>query len=521
MYSCMWMLTTESDALRQYAASRSSDAFAQLVALHADWVYAAAARLVRDRQLAEDVTQAVFLLLAQHPHKATGKSLTGWLFNVTRHCAAHALRAQSRRAAHERRAATMMHNTPPDDDQLWNDLSPTLERAVSRLRDADRRLILQRFYQNHSLAQIGQSLEISEDTARKRVNAAVEKLRALLKVTGVPAVALAALLAARIAPAAPAALKASLCAGAVAPSAATLSLAHGAARMILFSQTKTAAAVAAAALLLTGAGYLAIRSTFAQSPAAPPARLAAAPASAPKTAAAKPDLATPQGAYLAAMTALRQGDRAALYRCLTADPARTPLAIDAALAWNLAENHLFAAADKRFGPQASTPLRNGTVTIDMIGDLFASALGTAAVVKNPTPDSAELSIDVPPELLDHVPADWKSTIQKWSGRPMRFVKQGAEWKFDIDHSMQVTPDIAPTGKTPADDNRSITAMLIEIARGTDNVATDIADGKVPTVLIAGQQLTAVTDAAMERHALTHFDFHILPYGPESTPGAMP
>jgi RNA polymerase sigma factor (sigma-70 family) len=511
------MLMTESDALRHYADSRSSDAFAQLVALHADWVYAAAARLVRDRQLAEDVTQAVFLLLAEHPHKVAGKSLTGWLFNVTRHCAAHALRAESRRAAHERRAATMTPESPPDPDEVWNDLSPNLERAVSRLREADRQLVLLRFYQNHSLAQIGQSLNISEDTARKRVGAAVERLRSLLKVTGVPAVALTVLLAARTAPAAPIALKASLCAGAVAPSAATITLAHGAAKMILFSQAKFAAAVVTSAVLLTGVGFLVVRSSLAAapSPSAPPT---AAPPSAPAVAATKPDLSTPQAAYLSAMAALRQGDRAALYRCLTADPARAPLPIDAALSWNLALNHLFAAADKRFGPQASTPLRGGAVTIDMIGDLFASALGPAAVLKNPTPDTAELSIDVPPELLDRLPVDWKPTVQKWSGRPMRFVKQGDQWKFDIDHSMQVESDLAPAGKTTAENNQLITTMLEQIARGTDNVATDIADGKITTVLLAGQQSTAATDGATESHGLTHFDFHILPYAPES---AMP
>ena len=54
---------TDGELLQRYAAGRDAEVFAELVRRHGGMVHATASRLAREE--AEDVTQAVFLLLAQ------------------------------------------------------------------------------------------------------------------------------------------------------------------------------------------------------------------------------------------------------------------------------------------------------------------------------------------------------------------------------------------------------------------------------------------------------------------------
>src|SRR5438477_8959827 len=136
---------TDSELLAAYVGTRSCGAFEQLVRRHVNAVYAAALRQTRDRHLADDVTQAVFLVLARKAHTLRDAAmLPGWLFSTTRYAAQNARRAESRRRHHEHKAAAMAPTfsqpTQEADDRAG--IAAVLDAALAKLSAVDRNAII-------------------------------------------------------------------------------------------------------------------------------------------------------------------------------------------------------------------------------------------------------------------------------------------------------------------------------------------------------------------------------------------
>ena len=71
--------SADEQLLRRYSETGSEEAFSQLVYRHAGWVYHFCRRRLNDSHLAEDATQAVFLLLARKiPTMPPPAHLAGW-----------------------------------------------------------------------------------------------------------------------------------------------------------------------------------------------------------------------------------------------------------------------------------------------------------------------------------------------------------------------------------------------------------------------------------------------------------
>lgn len=241
--------------LRQYVETGSEEAFAALVAQHVNLVYSVALRHVAQPQLAEEITQAVFLVLARKARELRHeKALASWLFQTTRLTAKNFLRSELRRQRREQEAY-MQSVIEESSSELWQRLAPTLDAAVGGLGEKDRRAILLRYYEGRDLRQVGAALGASDAAAEKRVARALEKLRKLLLKQGVSSAAavLATAMSANAVQPAPAALAPAIAAmaigkGAVA-SSFTLELVNGALNTTKIAKAKTVITLTSAAAL--------------------------------------------------------------------------------------------------------------------------------------------------------------------------------------------------------------------------------------------------------------------------------
>ena len=121
---------TDQQLLRDYADAASEAAFAELVRRHLDLVYSAAVRMVCDSHLAEDVTQGVFVALAQNAAQLTERPvLSGWLHRTAQNLAAKAVRSDVRRRAREQEAAAMNDLLAAESEPMGTDRPASGRRA--------------------------------------------------------------------------------------------------------------------------------------------------------------------------------------------------------------------------------------------------------------------------------------------------------------------------------------------------------------------------------------------------------
>ena len=174
-----WQMTTDDmELVREYARQDSGEAFAALVSRHVNLVYSVALRQTGDAHLAEEITQAVFIVLARKAKSLGDKTiLSGWLCRTARNVSANALTIQRRRQRREQEAYMQSLLNEPTADERWRQIAPLLDAALARLGGKDHDAIVLRFFENKELKQVGAALGVSEDAAKKRVSRALEKLR--------------------------------------------------------------------------------------------------------------------------------------------------------------------------------------------------------------------------------------------------------------------------------------------------------------------------------------------------------
>jgi RNA polymerase sigma factor (sigma-70 family) len=257
----------DMELLQDYCRHNSESAFAEVVQRHINLVYSVALRHVGITAHAEEITQAVFIILAR---KAAGLRretlLEGWLYETARLTALSFMRGERRRQFREQEAYMQSTLNEPDAGAVvWNQLAPLLDEAMARLGQKDRDAVILRFFKDKSVREVASATQTGEAAAQRRILRALEKLHRFFTKRGVSSTAaiVAGVMTANSVQAAPVALAKSVTAVAIAKGATasttTLTLIKGALKVMAWTKMKTTAVVSVAVILAAGTTGLVIK----------------------------------------------------------------------------------------------------------------------------------------------------------------------------------------------------------------------------------------------------------------------
>jgi RNA polymerase sigma factor (sigma-70 family) len=252
------MANDDMELVQQYVTNESESAFAALVLRYTNLVYSAAFRRVGNSQLAEEITQAVFIILARKADTLNKKTiLPGWLYRAACYVSGHAIKQELGRQRREQKAymQSLSNRAGPE---AWSHITPLLEDAMMRLGQADRDALVLRFFEGHTLKEVGTVLGTSEAATKMRLNRALERLRTYFSRHGVNSTAetIAGAMSANFVVVAPPTLAkistaVALAKGATA-SASTLALTRGALKVMAWTHAQTAAVIGTVVLFAAG-----------------------------------------------------------------------------------------------------------------------------------------------------------------------------------------------------------------------------------------------------------------------------
>lgn len=181
--------TAGDDRLVQALESRDERALEALFDRHGDYVYSVCLRMVGDVQLAEDLSQEVFMRLWRRPDlydASRGRFLT-WLLSVARNRAIDERRSRGRRFRFESppsiNSEEMLEVAPTEEERdvaVASEERVVVQRALAALPPEQRLAIQLAYFGGYTQQEIAEGLHQPLGTIKTRIRLGLQKLRTLL-----------------------------------------------------------------------------------------------------------------------------------------------------------------------------------------------------------------------------------------------------------------------------------------------------------------------------------------------------
>ncbi len=147
-------------------------------------VYRVAYGLLRREELAQDVTQEVFVRLWKRPERydATRGALSSFLQLDAHGRSVDLIRSEEARAKREiaNERLSSRHQDGPEEEAMKRITSDRVRRALDELKEAERGPIAMAFYLGYSYRKVAEVLGVPEGTVKSRIRSGMAKLRETL-----------------------------------------------------------------------------------------------------------------------------------------------------------------------------------------------------------------------------------------------------------------------------------------------------------------------------------------------------
>jgi RNA polymerase sigma-70 factor (ECF subfamily) len=189
------MMEAEELSLLTRARSGEREAFREIVVRHQRKVYAVALGIVKDRDLAWDVSQEAMVRVHQHlPEFKGDSSLSTWILRIATHVAIDAVRkerASAKDDIDEVRESDLEGGgegilstalgTNPQENALRKEMLSKIQEALGELPEKHRTILVLRELEGLSYEELAERLGIHKGTVMSRLFHARKKMQGLLR----------------------------------------------------------------------------------------------------------------------------------------------------------------------------------------------------------------------------------------------------------------------------------------------------------------------------------------------------